>query len=218
MFQNPNRNKPRKRYAPFVRQQSMKYFLTTIFIFFSTIILYSQTTSKVLDTVKIYKNKTGIPYRIYLKEWFFGYGIRHSYSYSPERINKQDILLMDSVPHYFKVYGRTDKLIFEGKNSEKGPELIGDVIYYYKKGTKKRIETWNSIYTKDTCNSSIGLNDAPGKEGTWLYFRRNGKLKKICAYSILVKSCEPMNYIPIITTTKYKRNGRPKRSKVKKTR
>lgn len=171
--------------------------------------LCGQTFISPVDTVNIFKDKAGVSFKIYMSTWFFGYGFRHSWSWMPSRENHQDSLVIENgPPHYFKVYNRRHQLLFEGGSKTPAGELEGDVICYYKSGIKKRIEHWDHQYTKDTCNESILFNEAPGPEGTWLYFRPDGSLKKKAVYSIKVTSCEPLRYHAVKTIIGYQRNGR----------
>ncbi len=180
-------------------------------VFLAVTVAHGQTALQTVDTVKIYKNKTGVRYQIYLRNWFFGYGIRHSYSWRPEKVNKQDSLVMEPHPQrYFKVYDSKNRLIFEGASGFSGTYLEGDIKYYHKSGHLKRIEQWGNNQGKDTCNTSFGFNDAPGHQGAWKYFRKNGTLKKRTEYIIIVTSCIAQDFSVIKQTTKFKRNGKIK--------
>src|ERR1051326_1206032 len=87
-----------------------------------------------VDTFNIYKNKCGVRYRIYLHEWFLGFGIKHSYSWSNAKMNKQDSLVMEhNHPCYFKVLDKKGRLEFEGGRGS-GSELQGELRYYYRTG------------------------------------------------------------------------------------
>ena len=191
-----------------------------ILLFFLPITLFGQTTSHKVDTVNVYKNKTGVRYGIYLRNWFFDYGLRNSYSWNPGKLNKQDSLVIEPhPPRYFKVYNSKNRLLFEGQTGLSGTGFEGDVKYYYKTGELKRIEHWGYKQHNDSCkNISIGFNDGPGREGTWKYFRKDGTLKKQYDYIIKIYSCEPLNYAIIRQITKFKKNGKIKSIKQKNVR
>ena len=172
-----------------------------------------QVTVLPVDTVKIYKNKTGIRYNKYFHFWFF---INNSEcSWNPKRVNKQDSLVIEEhPPRYFKVYNFNEKLLLEGQTIG-GTEFQGDVKFYYKKGCLKRIEHWDNAEYKDSCGSAI-FHDAPGQEGTWKFFRRNGTLKKTYEYKMKIFSCQPAKFGLVRQTTKYRRNGKIKQIRIQK--
>ena len=168
-----------------------------------------------MDTVNIYVNKSGVKFKTYMHTWFQNYGIRNSYSYDPAKLNHQDSLVMfNNDIHYFKIYNK-NKLIMAGQNGYV-PYLTGDITFYGSSNKIKRIEHHNNAYKLDTCNSSIILNDAPGKEGKWYFYNKQGQLKKTVEYYIFCKSCVPMNYVYRKRIVKYNSNGRPKRSRIAK--
>ena len=190
----------------------MTQFFSVLIVTFGLGYAYGQK----VDTVKIYKNKTGVHYKTYLHHWFLGYGIRHSYSWNSKKVNKQDSLVIESSgARYFKVYDSKNRLVFEGLGGIIGTELEGDIKYYYKSGQLKRIEHWGYLQRKDTCNSSFRFNDAPGHDETWKYFRKDGTLKKKTEYIIIVYSCLTIDYGVIKRITKF-RKGKIKSVKQRK--
>ena len=178
-----------------------------------------QVTIRPIDTVKIYKNKTGVGFNIYLNSWYFNYGMWSSFSWNPKSINKQDsLVIIDHQPRFFKVYNSKNRLLFEGKTSE-GKELQGEIMFYYKTGKIKRIEYWDNKLRNDSCGfNGIQINDAPGREGTWKFYYRNGKLKKEYKYIIKIYSCQPFEYRFLKQITTFKKNGKVKSVRQKKIR
>lgn len=167
----------------------------TILLTFFLIVLHANGQNDIdkVDTVSVYKNKTGIGFKNYIRIWFQGYGIRNSYSITLNKMNKQDSLVdqcIDArctpVPRYFKVYDRKNRLLFEG--ATKDSEMIGCIQYYYKSGQLKRIEQWGTSYY----DGFDGINES----GTWNYYRKDGSLKKQKEY---------IGY-KYFNTTKFKRN------------
>ena len=155
----------------------MKYILIAIFLF--PIVAFSQTQK--IDTTNIYTNKTK-GFKVYKREWFFKAGTYSGLS----KMNKQDsLVLIDHSPRYFKIYDSKKRLLFEGLRKQE-EEMEGDIKFYYKNGKLKRIEHWDSKDYKNSCDSNnwVRINDAPGPEETWQYFRKNGTLKKQYDYIV----------------------------------
>lgn len=186
---------------------------TFLFLFLSNL-TFGQAEKETLDTIEIYKNKTGVGYKTYRRHWFPSSG---TFSYTADRINKQDsIVIEDTTAHYFKVYDKRGRLLFEGERKKQtegdgNSFLRGDIKYYYKSGQLKRIEHWDSEYHRDTCNTSLRIsNGFPDPEGSWKYFRKDGTLKKQWDYFIKVYSCEPLHYCVSKQITRFRKNGRQK--------
>lgn len=184
----------------------MKY-LTIIILLFWTLLSYGQKPTRIIDTVNIYKNKTGIEYKFYISTWFYVYNITHNsyYNFNPKKVNKQDSLVIYSkIAYYFKVYNRRNQLIIEGLRGIEGQELVGDIKFYFKSGKIKRLDHWDYRHPFDTCgNKNIRI-----PEGSCKYFRKNGSLKKQYDYSIKIYKYQmPFNYCIIRQTSKIKRNG-----------
>jgi len=186
------------------------------------LLLAYQSTGQVnpqpVDTVNIYKDKTGVPFRIYMRHWFFGYGLSNSYSWKTRDVNRQDSLVIEPhPPSYFKVYDKKDRLLLEGFSDDLGTEFTGDVKFFYKNGAPKNIEHWNNTFLDTTCsNIAISMNDAPGPEGTWTTFRKNGTTKKQQQYLVEVYQCKPLQYCEVKQVNRYKRSGQAKPMRVKK--
>lgn len=164
-----------------------------------------------IDTFNIYKKETGIPFNIYMHKWFFGYG-RNSYGYNPKKVNTQDSIVLDeSEQKCFKIYKSKDRLLFCGCSGKYGSELTGNLTYYYRNGNVKRIEHWNnSEMMVEPCKIIVQINEAPGPEGTWSYFRRNGSVKKEIKYKVEKVSCEPFTYTFSKEEFRYSRDGKSK--------
>ncbi len=179
-----------------------------------TISIHGQTNKNQIDTIEIYKNKSGVKFKVYMHTWFQNYGVSNSYSYNQVKLNHQDsLVIVNNDIHYFKIYNNKNRLIMIGQNSYV-PYLTGDIKIYNSNSKIKRIEHYDNTYSLDTCNSSIILNDAPGKEGKWYYFNNKGQLKKTVEYYIYCKSCVPLDYIYRKRIIKYKHNGKPKHSRI----
>jgi hypothetical protein len=104
-------------------------------------------------------------------------------------MNKQDSLVIGYYhPCYFKVFDKKARLEFEGPRGN-GTELEGELKYFYRTGQLKRIEFWGGL-TKDTLGSIFRIYDAPGHEGTWKYYRKNGTLKKEIVHFVKLQPCE----------------------------
>lgn len=179
---------------------------------------YGQDQRK-LDTVNIYISKIGgVNYTTYLNHWFYDHN-KNSNKWNPKEFNKQDsLVIFDTVYHFFKVYDKDNRLKFTGRNGGLEEELIGDVIYYYKNGTKKRNEYYNHKYSKDTCNCSYILNDATGPEGIWTYYRKDGSTRKKVEYYIKVYSCIPDKYARMKKVTIYNKHGKLLTVKIRRNR
>ena len=94
--------------------------------------------------------------------------------------------------------------MFEGLCGVKGTEFEGDVKFYYKTGELKKIEHWDNRYYDTTCTKlHIPLNESPGPEGTWNYYRKNQTLKKQVNYFVEVKNCNPLNYCKVRQIKKF---------------
>jgi len=193
----------------------IKVFTIIAFLASSRISLYGQIFKLPVDTVNIFKNKTGIPYRIYKRIWFPQTG---SFSYRLSKVNKQDsiVLYADSLKtYYFKVYNSCHKLILEGTQKHNYQEFSGVVIFYRRNGNLEKTEEWKSEYYKDTMNMRFEYGDG-SKNVRSTYFKRNGKVKKIVLFTIQLNSLEPLNITWIYATNYYSKNGRIKRTKQKR--
>ena len=195
----------------------LKLFSVIILFFAQTLQTYGQTLTPTVDTVNIYKSKTGVPFRAYEFEWCL-LNIT-TFSGSEEKMNKQDSLVINyegriypPTPLYFKIYNKKNKLLFEGgrriTESDFDGAMRGDIKYYYRSGQLKRIEHKDCEYYIDTCDKRIKIGHGiPKPEGTWKFFRRDGSIIKRFDYSIEVKSCIPLSYSIVRQTTKYKKDG-----------
>jgi len=179
---------------------------------------YSLTgMGQAVDTVNIYKAKCGVPYDIYTDTWFFkptsfSKASTFEFSWNPKRENKQDSIVLEygkyRKPYYYRVYNKKNRLLMEGGTDGPEAELLGDIKFYYSNGKLARIEHWDSAPLKDTCGGGIGLNDAPGPEGVWKYFRKNGSVKLQIVY--FLKDCA--DTLVYKKTNCFKRNGEVKSS------
>jgi hypothetical protein len=164
-----------------------------------------------IDTTNIYKNKTK-GFKVYKREWFTPKAGTYN---GLSKINKQDSLVLeDESPRYFKIYDAKKRLLFEGSR-KKGSEMEGDIKFYYKNGKLKRIEHWDNKDYMDSCGNGIRINDAPGPEGTWQFFRKNGSIKKQYDYIVKIYSFPSFDYNVIKQITKFRRNGIKKSVKQK---
>jgi hypothetical protein len=192
-------------------------------IFFSGFLLgvisSSYCKGQSIDTVKIYRNKSAIGYSGYWKEWFtpkrFLYKTNFSYSYSlGSRFTHQDSIIM-APPHtmYYKVYDRLNLLMMEGETTGDGAELTGDIKYFYKSGKLKRLEKWGEGIMRDSCEHElIKMHDAPGPEGNWTYYRRNGSIYKTVTYLILPRQhINKQSCYWVAQITSYSRKGRKRK-------
>lgn len=195
----------------------MKNLLVVCFFVFNLLPVYGQTSLAVTDTFNIYKNKAGIRFSKYLRQWFSDYGIGNEYSWDPSRMNMQDSLVMnDHTPCYFKVYDAKGRLLFEGLSGI-WTFMQGDIRFYYRSGQLKRIEHWDNQGYHDSCMGEVkaSFHDAPGREGCWKYYRKKGSLYKQRDYLFKVYSCQPLNYGFVRQTTRY-RKGKIKSVREKK--
>lgn len=194
-----------------------------IFLFLLAVIPCAFIKGQGVDTVNIYKNKTRIGYSGYWKEWFtpnrFLYKSNYSYTYSlGSKFTHQDSIIM-APPHtmYYKVYDRLNRLIMEGQTAGSGAELTGDIKYFYKNGKLKREEKWGEGILRDSCEHELILmHDAPGPEGTWKYYRKDGSVLKTVEYNLLPR--EHNNKIScywVALTTNYSRKGKKGKTLVK---
>ena len=177
-----------------------------IVLILATLPAFSQLTNlNNVDTINIYKHKTGIRYRVYKKVLL--YRRNHGYSYFTHKMNKQDsIVLKSDSTYYFKIYGRKNRLLYEGLRFYE--VLTGDIKFYYRSGQIKRIEHVNNADHDVPCNNfTVMINDGPEPEGTWHYFRKNGTIKRKIEYLIKVTNCEQFDYHIVRKTSWYKRNG-----------
>lgn len=159
-----------------------------------------------VDTFDIYKNKCGVDFNIYMHTWFFGYGLRNSYSYNPNKLNAQDSLVIESdKAAYFRVYDSSNMLVMEGETESSGL-MVGDIKFYYKDGDLRRIEHWDRL-SNDSSSTSISLHEAPGRCGNWRFYRKSGILKKQYTYRLRIISCEPMKYEFEKETLRYNLKG-----------
>lgn len=185
-----------------------KVLIIIILFFFQSSFVYCQETAKI-DTVNIYKNKTGVRYKVYKHIWFPYSG---SYSWFPNKTNSQDSIVMiysSSNSYYFKVYNRKNKLCFEGRTNPAYRNLQGKIKYYYKSGELKKIEyrEESEIGIIDTINSCIDIGDEYSSPKIWKYYRKKGTLKKQIEFIFKVYSCSPVLFAHSgIKTTRFKFN------------
>ncbi len=202
-----------KCYNPLKNMARWTTFISTVILLLLGHSSEGQISSIPIDTVKIYKNKTGIRYKNYIHHWFFI--SNHEVGWNPKRENKQDSLVIyDHPPRYFKVYNFNNKLILEGQTVG-WLELQGEIKFYYKSGRIKRIEYWSNELHNDSCISAV-FHDAPGPERTWKFFRRDGTIKKIYEHKIKIYSCVPEKFELVRLTTRIKRNGKTKSIRIEK--
>lgn len=196
----------------------MKRLSLVLFItmqFFSLVELRAEVDHVRIDTINIYKDKCGVDFDIYMHTWFYQYGIRSSFGYNPQKLTHQDsIVIVDTMPKYFRVYDSANRLVLQGQTENSGL-MVGDVIFYYHNGNVRRIEHWNRV-SSDSCSVSFSIHEAPGRAGTWKYFRKDGTIRKELVYKIIIKSCEPLKYRHVKSVYGVSRKGRRtlKRTKV----
>ena len=178
----------------------------------------TQSVQSPVDTVSIFKEKSGISFRIYMHTWFFEYGIQNTYSYDYSKFNKQDSLAITShPPRYFKVYDSRERLWFEGGTKEHDEYLTGDIQYYFKSGELKHIEHLDGVQVDCICSGPCyGWNDGQGPEGTWKYFRKDGTVKKQVEYTVQVKSCEQEKFRYARKISHFNKSGTLKHVRYKK--
>lgn len=168
------------------------------------------------DTIPIYMKKAGIPFRIYYREWFFRAG---SYGYNPYAMTHQDSVVMENrAALYFKVYDKKNRLLMCGGREQGMTELSGDIIFYYHNGNIKRIAHWDSETFEDSCGNQYLIHDAPGREGKWKYYRKDGSLKKEVERQIKFGSCKMFDYTLRQHIRKHRRNGKVYSDKLRKRR
>jgi len=187
---------------------SLKWIITFYFFLLSSSFSFGQKIIVKVDTVDIYKNKVGIPFRTYKKIWF---PKPKGYCYVISKINEQDNLVINnnqSIRYYFKVYNSFNKLLFEGRQDSTG-SLVGNIIYYRKNGRIKRNELWESRQIKDSNGTTKFKSEEP-KLVEIKYFRRDSSIKKIFEYEIQVYSLSPLNYSITRNKYYYKKNGEMK--------
>ena len=165
--------------------------------------IYGQISKKEVDTISIFKNKTGIRYKVYEKIWFPS---KRNFGYFSCRINDQDrnAIEVDTLKRkYYKVFNRKGRLLLEGLQAENESSLSGDVKYYRRNGRILRVDKWKTYHSIDTVNYSISIGDAPTKVAS-IEYDRNGSLKKSVERIIKINSINPLSYCLIIKTTRYR--------------
>ena len=125
-----------------------------------------------IDTINIFKNKTGVNFKHYMKAWFFDYGLLNRSSLVVDKMNSQDSSVLTGkrntdFPKHFKIFDSRNRIIFVGTTDKDG-EMIGSIKYYYKTGQIKRIEKFGLLDSFDGINAI----------GDWKYYRKDGSLKK----------------------------------------
>lgn len=156
-----------------------------------------------LDTLEIYKNKSGISWNKYKKHWFGGgYGFVH------EKLNKQDSsVFLREKPCYVKVYDSNDRLWFESATDNSGM-VTGDVVFYRTNGIMQRIEHYDDEMFLDSCPDSLTTSwEEPERFGVWKYYRRDGSLKKEKKFGLKGTECSTYSFDRYCRTTHFKRNG-----------
>lgn len=153
-------------------KQYFKLILTLIFtIILSNVI--AQNNNGKIDTIDIYKNKTGVGFKHYMKTWFWSYGLLNKSSIRIDKMNNQDSSVLSAktgntdFPKHFRIFDSKNRIIFEGTTAEDG-EMVGFIKYYYKSGQLKRVEQLGTIELFD------GINEI----GDWKYYCKDGTLKK----------------------------------------
>jgi sucrose-6-phosphate hydrolase SacC (GH32 family) len=158
---------------------------------------FGQIRSENVDTFCVFKSKSNIPYRIYLRTLFPRSG---SFSYNPEKMNHQDSLVIEDNQRksiYLKVYDRK-------KN----------VIFYRSNKSIKRIETWANYNSTIVDSVEVFGSDSPDVI-TAKYFNRNGKLKKQIENIVEIYSTKPLKYCYLRRTIKFKKDIHSFRTKDK---
>ena len=106
--------------------------------------------------------------------------------------------------YYYKYFTKPNGTpILEGKGSDLGCCLKGDIKFYYPTGQLQRIEHWDNDQHIDTCGAQINISDAPIPEGKWTYFRKDGSKEKEVNYIIKVINCKPLKYDFVKQTIRY---------------
>ena len=197
-----------------MKQQLFK----TIILLLFTSYTFGQTITRTIDTISIYKNKTGIRYKVYEKIWFRN---DNKYSWANRKENKQDRLVLqtDTTSYYFRVYDKKNRLLLEGQKNGIYGWLQGKIIFYYKNGKVKRIE-YRDIDNMDMCHIYDFKNkNELDSSYTWKYYRSDGTIKMQKVYFIKELPENGMDsaykYEAIPQTTEYKRNGNVKSVKLR---
>jgi hypothetical protein len=165
--------------------------------------IYGQISKKGVDTISIFKNKSGIRYKVYEEIWFPS---KREFGYFNYRINEQDrnVFEVDTLKRkYFKVFNSKGRLLLEGLQEENTTSLSGDVKYYRRNGGILRVDQWKTYHSIDTANYTISIGDGPIKVASMKY-NKNGSLKKSVERIIKINSINPLSYCLIIKTIKYR--------------
>jgi hypothetical protein len=159
-----------------------------------------------LDTVNIYKNKCGVSFKTYKRTLFPRSG---SFSYSLADLNKQDsIVILESKnkTYYLKVFDTNNNLLFEGQKSATIHGMNGDVKYYRKDKTIKRIETWSSFNSSTTDSVEVFASDSPSVITT-KYFSNKGTKTKQIETIVDIYSTSPLKYCIVKRVLKFNKHG-----------
>lgn len=183
----------------------MKIISTIIFILQSAYVLSGQNIAQKVDTICIYKNKCGVPFKLYKRTLFPKSG---SFSFSPADLNKQDsIVLLESQNNiYLKVFNSHHTKLFEGEKSTSLHGMSGDVIFYRKNATVKRIETWANSNTSTADSLEVFVSDSPSIITTTYYSGKGIKTKQIETIADIY-STRPLRYCIIKRVIRFRKSG-----------
>lgn len=159
-----------------------------------------------LDTVNIYKNKCGVSFKTYKRTLFPRSG---SFSYSLADLNKQDsIVILESKnnKYYLKIFDSNNHLLFQGQKSETIHGMNGDVKFYRKDKTIKRIETWSSFNSSTVDSVEVFASDSPSIITT-KYFSKKGIKTKQIETIVDIYSSKPLKYCIVKRVIKFNKNG-----------
>lgn len=169
----------------------MKHWIILFYILLKlTVSTIGQVSTKPIDTLSIFKSKSGVGYRMYEHKWSLRAG---NWGYRPRKMNKQDsIVFIDSSAHYLKVFNQRNVLEMEGFKDESG-SFYGEVKFYNGCGSLFKIEQWDSGICIDTLGE-IFCDDYGPIAIRKTYYKSNRTIKKSIYYTIVITNRIPLEY------------------------